>query len=470
MSFLGSMVGLNGTGLNFQAQSAPLIQAANAQQANQLYGQAQSGINQQQQFVNALQSQGTQGISSQSALSGMLMNQAQGGGPNPAQAQLAQATGANTANQAALMAGQRGAGSNVGLIARQAAQQGAANQQNAAGQAATMQAQQSLAAQQQLQNLAGTQVSQQGEALSNLNTQTQGEQGQILGAIGQLNNASVANTAQQNAANAGIQQIAAQGQQQLAGGVTQGLGNGLMAAGATGGQITPNHGFINGRGYADGGPVIPQDASTQSAAAPQKSFVQKVIAPQQSSNNTDQSQPFTQKANVPAMQGAGTAIGAGAASGLKSLFTPSDNATPMQTTPTASQADSTMPDVTTPQAPAKGANSSSISPSEVANLSKLAMFAAKGGKVPAMLSPGEVYLEPEQAKKVAKGKADPIKTGRHIPGKAKVKGDSLKNDIVPTTLDAGGVVIPRSVLSSKTPHKDAYKFVNAVISKHRMSK
>lgn len=86
---------------------------------------------------------------------------------------------------------------------------------------------------------------------------------------------------------------------------------------------------------------------------------------------------------------------------------------------------------------------------------------AHGGKVKALLSPGEVYLTPKEAKASAKGEADPIKSGRVVPGKAKVKGDSYTNDTFPTTLEKGGIVIPRSVLDSKNPHLAAKKFVEA---------
>ena len=85
---------------------------------------------------------------------------------------------------------------------------------------------------------------------------------------------------------------------------------------------------------------------------------------------------------------------------------------------------------------------------------------AHGGKVPAILSPGEVYVPPRKVKEVAKGK-DPRAVGEQIKGKAKVKGDSLKNDTVPKDLDEGGFVIPRSVMQSKDPAKEAAKFVQA---------
>lgn len=79
-----------------------------------------------------------------------LLGQSQGQGPNPAQAQLAQNTANNVDTQGALMASQRGASANPALLARQAAMQGAATQQNSVGQAATLQAQQQLGAQQNL--------------------------------------------------------------------------------------------------------------------------------------------------------------------------------------------------------------------------------------------------------------------------------------------------------------------------------
>jgi hypothetical protein len=95
------------------------------------------------------------------------------------------------------------------------------------------------------------------------------------------------------------------------------------------------------------------------------------------------------------------------------------------------------------------------------------MYAARGGRVPAKVSPGEVYIPPHNVKAVAKG-ADAKQAGEVIPGKAKVKGDSLKNDTVDKDLESGGVVIPRSVMNSKDPAKEAAKFVNAILAKQNM--
>jgi hypothetical protein len=104
--------------------------------------------------------QSPQAIAAQQQLLGQLGQQAQGMGPSAAQRGLAEATGQNVAQTAALMASKRGAGANAGLVGRQAAMQGANIQQQAAGQAATLRAQEQLAAQQQLGGMAGQQLGQ----------------------------------------------------------------------------------------------------------------------------------------------------------------------------------------------------------------------------------------------------------------------------------------------------------------------
>jgi len=92
--------------------------------------------------------------------------------------------------------------------------------------------------------------------------------------------------------------------------------------------------------------------------------------------------------------------------------------------------------------------------------------AAHGGQVPAMVSPGEVYLPPSEVESVKDG-ANAISSGRKISGKAKVKGDSIKNDTVSTTLEAGGIVLPRSVTQAKDAPAAAAKFVAAVLARKK---
>jgi hypothetical protein len=95
------------------------------------------------------------------------------------------------------------------------------------------------------------------------------------------------------------------------------------------------------------------------------------------------------------------------------------------------------------------------------------LAAAKGGKVPALVSPGERYLPPKDAKEAAMGKKDPMKAGEKIPGKPKVKGakNSYANDTVPKSLEEGGIVIPRSVTQGPYAHVEAMKFVRAAMAK-----
>lgn len=346
MGFLSGILGTQNT-YNSGA-SGPQSVALGAPVTGQATGtsqqQAQASLAQQQALVNQLQ--GQNGIQNQSNVYNQLQGVANGTGPNPAQAQLAQATGANVANQAALMAGQRGSGANVGLLAREAAQQGAGTQQQAAGQATTMQANQSLNAINSMGGLANQQASNQ---LNQANTTSQAAQGlyntnlqgqlaqnqQALGQQQQINNINAGSAAANQATNAAI-----------TGGV-------LNATGAAIGGKHAAGGMIEAQPYADGGSV--------------KSHVHNHFN--------------------------------------------------------------------------------------------------KGGKVKALLSPGERYLPPKDVKKVASGKEDPMKAGSKVPGKAKVSGDSLKNDVVPAKLKEGGIVIPRSVINSENPKKAASDFVNAVLAK-----
>ncbi len=94
------------------------------------------------------------------------------------------------------------------------------------------------------------------------------------------------------------------------------------------------------------------------------------------------------------------------------------------------------------------------------------MVAAQGGRVPAMVSPGEVYLPPDKVKQVAQG-ANPMKVGEKIGGKPAVGGakNSYANDTVKKDLQAGGIVVPRSETKSKNPDKASADFVAKILAK-----
>lgn len=272
MSFIkGIFSGKKGS--NFQAGNVALDNAGvGSEQTGLANNQVQSSIEQQQNFVNQLQAQQAgvaaqqQGLGNLNDIYAQQQAVANGQGPNPAQAELAQATGANVANQAALMAGQRGAGQNVGLMARQAAQQGGALQQQAAGQGATMQAQQSLAALNQLGGLANSQaaigsqqVGEQQGALGQLGAQANAQQQNLLNATNQLNQNKVAMQSNMNNANQATAATNAKNQQ----GILSKVGGAVskIAGGLIGGPVGA---VIGGGDYKSGS----SGGDQQQAAAP----------------------------------------------------------------------------------------------------------------------------------------------------------------------------------------------------------
>lgn len=368
MSFIGSMFD-DSKGAGFQGQSTPITYGANGQQAGTAYDQTQQGLAQQQAFMQALQ--GQNGIGNQSSVFNQLQGVANGTGPNPAQAMLNQQTGNNISQQAALMAGQRGAGANAGLLARQAAMQGGALQQQAVGQGATMQANQSMNALNQLGGIAGQQVGQQANALTGYNQAAQGQQQNVLNAIGQQNQANVGMQSNINNANAGIAHGNQQFQQDVLKKTAGGAGAAMGMPMAHGGEVHPAHepqSFVTRhlKGYAQGGVTPPAEQSASELAGP----------PMNSSSSEGSE-----------------------------------------------------------------GKSSGIDPAQIAQLA--AMAAYKGGTA-----------------------TKSMKAGGGVPGKAKVKGDSLKNDTVKAILSPGEVVIPRSVMQSEDPSGNAAKFVAACMAKH----
>jgi len=299
------------------------------------------------------------------------------------------------------MAGQRRSNANVGLMARQAAQQGAATQQQAVGQGATMAAQQQLSGIQALQaqqgamaNVAGQQVGQQSSALSGLNNATQGAQGNILGAIGQQNNTNVGMQSNMNNANAGIQNTNAQGGQALLGGVMGGVASGLTMMNK-GGEVQK---------FDDGGPV--QTGQPQSALG---RYIQK-----QGSNPFGAGMGNVGNPGANQLQSGMTQLGGG----IGSMFG-------------GPPAPATMGAVVDAAAHSGGAGAAVMN---------------KGGKI--------------HGEKFAMQK-------KEVPGKAKVKGDSLKNDTVNAKLSPGEIILPRTVAQHPNAPQMAAQFVAAVKARKR---
>lgn len=442
VSSLGNMFGAGPSGdtngLNFQARGTNILQPTTEGQATGAYDQSQQALQQQQAFLQALQAQN--GIQNQSSVFNQMQGVENGTGPNPAQAMLSQATGNNIASTAALIAGQRGASANPALIARQAAMQGANLNQQAAGQGASMQAQQSLAALGQLGGMANQQVANQAAATQGYNQAAQSEQQNLLNAIQGQNNANVSMQGNLNSANAGVSESLIPVQNKNIGTLTKALPMvGSMMA--HGGEV---------KKMADGGDVMPSSSGPQSfvgqhfalfgsapssmssAAGPQIQGAPQpgVVAEPQDSSGGKPSMPG----------GGGQSVGGNPLSGgmPTDLFGGADASGVMAGGPMDAIGGGA-------GAAAGGAEAGGL----MAEAAPLVMLANKGGAIPKKPVNGE--------KLAAKGK--------EVPGKAKVKGDSLKNDIVDAKLSPGEIVIPRSIAQGPNAPAQAAAFVQAILAK-----
>lgn len=414
------------------------------------YGQAQELQGQEQNLANTLQSQ------------------AAGGGPNPAQAALAQNTGNNVSQQAALMAGQRGSGANAGLIARQAAMQGVATQQNATGQAATLQAQQTLAAQQALQQqqalMGGQNIQEQGVNAGLLNTAATAQNAQ--------NNTSVQNTMGAQGINAQIAQNNANATNATAAGLMGGGASGLMSMLAKGGEVGkdgtkvenpklaavpkkdrisnalyPSHlkaaaDIYHGNKYADGGPVI--DPATAQAFGQGTGWGQAPApkpAPQTMASGGSISTPYAPNLSNAAFLAQSGKSGGGGAS-IPS-FSPGALS--------GSQLDSLNQGLGyTPMAQTNSAIGGSAP-----NLGLASSPASSGGP----------SLGLDFGSMMASGGAVDYRSGGTVPGNPKVNRDDLKNDTVPIVASPKEIVLPLHVTQADDPAQAAYDFVAALKNK-----
>lgn len=385
MGGIGGMLGLSGgaAGTGFDVTNP--LQPGQLQAASAGVG---SSLQSQQALLAALQAQN--GIGNQNQVYGQLQGIASGA-VNPAQSQFAQNTQQNVANQAALMAGQRGANQNVGLMARQAAQQGAATQQQAAGQEATQQAQNQIAGIAAAGNLATTQAGQQIGATTTNTQANLANQGQTLGAAGQY-----------NAGQAGLANTQLQGQQAVVGGALGGAGAALGMAGggtvpyASGGDI----GWINSPSVGGQGmmPLAGPSAGSQSVSSGLSSLGKY----------------------------------------FQSQGTPSSGAT--------SDVGATVVNPTELTAGANGGVNPMSAPVDVNPLMPLPAY-AEGGNV-----------------------GTKLKQGGSVPGKAKVAGNSLKNDTVKAKLSPGELVVDRETMNSQGPDGKMARLLATLIAHKKGAK
>lgn len=430
-------------GAGFQAGDQPLMASTNENRNNFLWDQNKAQVLQNQDFVNALSAQG--GIQNQSnifgqqqAFANQLQDQANGNGPNPALAQLANTTGQNVSQQAALMGSQRGAGANAGLIARQAAMQGAGIQQQSAGQAAVLRAQQQIAAQQALQQqqammgqMSTQQVAQQQAARNAANSYAGGLYNSDLNAIGQWNNALVSMKSNQNNANADIANTNAMGQQQMFGGFM----SGLSGAGAT--SSMPSMGSMGG-GSGGGG----EAAGGAAAAAYRGGMVSKGYADGgEVSDDFNIGSQFNKGPTYSLMGQPQTSNYSLGLEGDTSFSEPQSFAAKM-----LAQLD----------------NSQKKPQEQLAS-------------IPQGMNPGAAAMRKggyDQGKAIRTlatmgfGASD----GGKVPGKPQMGGNDPKNDTVPAMLSPGEIVIPKSITESANAPDKAKLFVEAVLKKHGMRK
>ncbi len=411
----------------------------------------------------------TIGAASTNALNGMGLfnqNQAQqqgvvntlggvvnGTGPNPAQAMLNQATGANVANQAALMAGNRGAGANAGLIARQAAMAGSNAQQQAAGQAASLQAQQSLGA-----------LNQQGQVLGQMGTQNLGEQGVNAGLFG---TAAGANNAQNNSTIQNYQNMQSLNQQtaqhnadavnKTEGGFLNGLGGlagtiagGMFAgpAGATaGGKLG---GSLGGSIGAAHGGMIPDHLRS----------VHGIYHSNPKLDMVPQADRFAAGGQVPALPAP------------ISTSTATSTATATQDTPVQAKTKANLEhEIGGFANEAYAGGGTVVAPDYRGVQAKIGNWATDGmtdNQMAAnklMADPRTSAPEQELPQNVKGQAAQDYRSGGRVPGQAPVAGDSRKNDIQPAMLSPREIVLPRSITMAPDAPEQAKKFVEAILKK-----
>lgn len=392
-SMQGGLIGALTPQSNYGAQLAPTTQLNYTPVTQQAAGNALAGYGQSQN-----------NLANQQALEQTFLQQGQGGGPDPVQHQLAMNTQTNVNNQAALAAGQRGASSNVGLMSRNIAKQGAATQQQAAGQAATLGAQQQLAAY-------DAAAKQQQAIAQGIASQTAASNQMFATGAG-ANNTQNANLVSNYNQMQGINAATTMGNTGIeskmvgdaASGFFGGMGSAMMAM-AKGGKVEKTESetstpVVGGAMFADGGDV--------GSSAPMPNMALSFAG------------KFLSGGDVPG-------------SSLKGQQAPSK------------KKDS-----------GSGSVDASMEPEPYAGpdtAGGAAMLAAKGGKIKTPVTTSGMAAK-----------------GMDVPGKAKVKGDSLKNDTVPAMLSPDEIVLPRSVTTAGDAPARAAKFVQAIQAKQGMKR
>lgn len=415
MSFVSNALGISN---GYSAQSAAGPNGQISQDPNLIKNAEAANTNYQAVNTN------------QSDLAKQLLAQSQGQGPNIANLQLQQATNQNNQQGAALLGSQRGM--NPALAQRLIANQTAMNNQNAAGQSGMLRAQQQLAAQQGLANVYG----QQG-------TEANANAAANYSALGNQNNAV---TSAVNAANQANAQIAQNNTNQNAG-ITSGIMNGIgsmmsmMGGGAEGGEVPHD---LEPMVVSKGSKVHPLHLFQGGDMF--SNYATNAIDPGLSAGTSASANNLfgaTAKGSAPTVGSGGggggdSSGGGGMMGGITKLF---GSGSPMSGSSDVS-------------------GSGGFAGGDSGDFTSMAgMLAAHGGQIPVVLSPGELKIPAHKVAAVASGKEKASEAGQRVPGKAKVKGDSLKNDTFPTHASAGDVIIKRTKAQNDD---DAREFLLAI--------
>lgn len=373
----------------------------------------------------------------QQSLAQALLAQSQGQGPNPAMAMLNQQTGQNIAGQGALMAGQRGASANPGMLARQIAMQGSGIQQNAVGQAAALQAQQQLSAQQALM--------QQQNAMNSGALQGEGNQ---LGAMASQNATGVTGQLGAQGINANVAAGNQTGRNQMMGGLLQGGAMAGMMAMSDARQKT-GAGPADMDGFLDS--LSPQTYQYKNpdmaGAAPGQRYGVMAQDVEKSAPGNTIVQDTPQGKMMDPVQGLGVALAAlGALNKRVRAMEGGQNMAQggmVQPLPSFAAAMDTQP---IPLITAGGG----ANPYDMSRL-----MGAAGGQKKVEGYSGTMMMP-------ATGQNPNFLTasqGAVVPGKAQYSGDTEKNDKVPAMLSPGEVVIPRSIAQGPNAPQKAAEFM-----------
>lgn len=465
-SFLSAATGTNN---GFVAEGANLIKQGNLPEQ----AEASQGL-----FQNSFGNQGN--------LAAQLQAIAAGQGPNPAQQMLQQATNRGIQQQAGALASAKGI--SPALAQRLAAQFGAQNQQQAAAQGAQMQAQQQLGALGQVGNV--------------YNQQAQGAlglYGQQQNAIGNYNSAQAGVQANLNNTNAATAAGNQQNRAGLVGGMLSGLTGGLFAKGGT---VPPVQHFADGgmpsygswgynpympKGNSSGANLLgsaisglfkPSEQTDEEAQAGYDEADSLLGRGSMSVDPSMQGMPGVNRevfaptggagalsafmaargGQVPHMAGGGlfgSLLGGGGGGGaggglLGGLLGGGESSEGLETSPVENpESDDQGSDLLNKETGFGGGPAAQYQSKNVYNPNGGAM--GMFGKIAPMFA-------------ALNEGGDPAGT---VPGQAKVKGDSLKNDTVPAMLSPGEIVIPRHITQHARAPELAAKFVEMELLKQQ---